>query len=246
MLGQVQYVPPAATQRGAELMERLASLEMPSQAEYVNSLSTMNLGLAIVLLAGGIIYLLNGWKTFKILVIVNAAIVGGLLGIQFGRLLGSENMPLFGGVAGTLLFAVLSWPMMKFAVALMGGLAGSFLGYGMWNYVATATRQEAITQYAWAGALIGLITLGLLAFLVFKLVIMVFTSLQGSLMAVSGLLALLMLVETFRVRLEPTLRSNTHLLVLLLGVPAVIGFAFQYTAMYKKTKKKRKAMEGDS
>ncbi len=219
---------------------------MPSQVDYINSISTMNLALAIVLFACGLVYLLNGWKVFKILVVVNAALLGGFLGDRFGAMLATGNTPTFTAIAGALLLAVLSWPLMKFAVSLMGGLAGSFLGYSLWNCVAVGTGQGPPAEHAWAGALIGLITLGLLAFLIFKLVVMIFTSLQGSLMTVSGLLALLMLSDSLRTKLQSNLSTNTHLLVLAIGVPAIIGFAFQYAAMYKKAKKKRKASEGDS
>lgn len=238
--------PREVSQRGSDLIEKLASFEMPSQSDYVNSLDTMHAGLAIVLLVCGLIYLLHGWKTFKLLVIVNAGVLGGFLGNQFGQILRGPNMPLFGGIAGALLFAVLAWPLMKFGVGLMGGLAGGFLGYGVWNYVAGVVGKSGLKENAWAGAVIGLIALGLLAFLVFRLVVMVFTSVQGSLMAVSGICAMLMNIDPLQAKLYAALSSNAHLLMLLIGVPALIGFACQYTAMAKKAKKKKKAMEGDS
>ncbi len=237
---------PEASQRGVDLLEKIASFEMPSQADYINSLSTMHLAIAILLFACGLAYLLRGWKIFKILVVVNAAVLGGFLGSQLGQMLLGENMPLFVAIALALLFAVLSWPLMKFAVSLMGGLAGSFLGYGVWNYVASAVGRPVIGDYAWAGALIGLIALGLLAFVIFRMVVLLFTSIQGSLMTVSGLIAMLMQLDTLRPKLRSALEPNVHLLALLIAVPAVIGFAFQYNAVVQKSRKKRKAMEKDS
>jgi len=230
-------------QQGTDVIQKIASFQMPTQEEYVSWLQTMHLGMAMVLFICGLVYLLQGWKIFKMLVIVNAAVLGAFVGSQLDRLLEGENIALFGTVAGGLLFGVLSWPLMKFAVSIMGGLAGSFLGYGAWQYIATAANRPQMSEHAWAGALIGLITLGLLAVVIFRTVVMIFTSIQGSLMTVSGIVALVIRLEMMRTRLLPSLRSNIHLLVLLVGVPAVIGFAFQYAAISKVLKKKKPAGE---
>jgi len=132
---------------------------------------------------------------------------------------------------------------MKFAVGLMAGLAGAFLGSGIWSYVTTSLGQDAISQHAWAGALIGLITLGLMAFVVFRLVIMIFTSLQGAVMTVTGLVSMLMHLDPLREDLRSAISGNSHLLVLLIATPAVMGFAYQYSCVAKKAAKKKKKEE---
>ena len=40
---------------------------------------------------------------------------------------------------------------------LMGGLAGAFVGYGLWLYVAGLTQSDGLENHAWAGAMIGLV-----------------------------------------------------------------------------------------
>jgi len=219
-------------------LDDLASLDIPSQEQFVRTLTQLNVLQSILLLAVGLLCLLQGWKVFKIIVIVNAAVLGTILGSHLGGLLRGENMPIFGGIGGALLFGVLAWPLMKYAVSIMGGLAGSLLGYGVWHYVANALGKPGLVQYSWAGALIGLITLGLLAFIVFRLVVTVFTAFQGSVLTVSGLLALLLMYQPITEKLERALIDNTHLVPLLIAVPAVIGFAFQETSSRKKRKKK--------
>jgi MFS family permease len=220
------------------LLDKLAGFEMPSQTEYVRALETMDVVLAVALFIFGLVYLLQGWKVFKMLVIVNAALLGGVFGVRFGQMLQGGNTPLFVGIAGLLLCATLAWPLMKFAVSLMGGLAGCFLGYGMWVYVTETTNRTNLVEHAWAGALLGLVALGLLTFVMFQIVIMVFTSMQGSLMVMTGLMAMLMHVPSVHHELADPLSSSRHLLVLVIGVPAIIGFCFQYVAMDKKKKKK--------
>ncbi len=245
MVDRTQNIPSDVSGSGADLLQKIASFEIPTQAEYVDSLATMNVAIAVALCACGLIYLLHGWKAFKMLVIVNAALLGAFIGSQLGQALHGRNTEIFGAAAGAMLLAALAWPLMKVAVSLMGGLAGAMMGYGVWNYAAQAAGKVALAEHAWAGALIGLIGLGLLAFVIFRLVIMVFTSVQGAIMTVSGFVAILMRMETLRSDLYTNLRSNQHLLALAIAVPALIGFAFQYTALAKKAGKKKKAQEGD-
>jgi len=216
--------------------------DVPTQGQIVDwlvELSGAQFGaiLAMVLFACGLVYMLQGWKIFKILVIANAAVLGAIAGFHVGAYLRGQDTWLYTGIGGGMLLAVLAGPLMNYAVSLMGGLAGSFLGYGLWGYLADTIGRGELVQYAWVGALIGLITLGLLAFVILKTVVTIITSVQGSLMTVSGIVALLIKHEPFRQALETPLRENTHLAALLVGVPAVIGIAFQSTAS-KKAKKK--------
>ncbi len=243
-MAQAQPYLGRAAQYGADFWQKLGALEMPTQGEYADALVSMNVLAAMVLIICGTVYLLRGWKAFKMLVLINAALLGGFVGNQVGRLANGGNMPLLGGIAGGLLFAVLAWPMMKFAISLMGGLVGGLIGYGVWIYAAEIANKPYLAENAWAGALIGMILLGLLGLLVFRLVIMIFTSFQGSLMVVSGACAVLMRLNFLQPKLHSAISNNLHLLMLLIGVPALIGFALQYTAMSTKVRKKRKAMEG--
>ena len=227
----------------AEILEKMFnSGQIPTQAEfldYLESLGNNSVGniQAVLLLVCGLVYLLYGWKIFKVLVVVNAAILGTLVGTKAGAMLQGENMPLFGGIAGAVLLAVLAWPLMKYAVSLMGGLAGSFFGYGSWHYIANAMQAKDASQYAWVGALIGLIVLGMLAFIIFRVTIVLFTSIQGSFLTVAGSLALLMLAGSLKTPLRNALEGNLHLLPILIVVPAVIGVCFQHTITDKKKPK---------
>ncbi len=234
------------------IVEKLRELDVPTKEQYVDELVKMSqppldmgtILVFIIMFGCGLVYLLQGWKIFKILVVVNAAILGSLAGSRLGAEMAGPNAPLFCGIAGGLLLAVLALPAMKYAISIMGALVGSFLGYALWGYVAGAAGRPQLQEYAWAGALIGLIALGLLAFVVFRLVVMVFTSVQGSLMVVTGMLGLLMMAESLRKNLADSLKTKIHLLPLLIGVPAIIGFAFQISGVSAKARKKKKAAGG--
>ncbi len=243
MNAQTQPINDAAS-RGRELIERFRQLEVPSTGELTDAMLALGAIESILLLGAGLVYLLQGWKIFKVLVVANAAILGAMVGAWIGEHLHGEHTWLYAGIAGAVIFGAVAWPAWKFAISIMGGLAGSVIGFVTWGAIANAAGSASPQANAWVGALIGLITLGLLAFVIFRFVVVVFTSLQGSGMVVFALLALLM--ESPRL-FEPILRSirtNTYLLPLLVAVPAVIGIAVQETQLARKARKKKSAPSG--
>jgi len=222
-----------------QLMSLTSQGTMPTRQEYVDLLTDVVFFEAILLVALGLIYLLAGWKTFKALVVVNMVVIGAILGSMLGSQSAGQNMQIVGGLLGGLMLGIVAVPMMKPAVALMGGLAGSFMGYGLWVYVASLNGNPDPVQHAWVGALVGLITLGMLAFLLFQETVVVVTALQGALLAVTGALALAMRVGSARESLSRNLVDNTHLLPILILVPTLIGIVFQCSGSAKLKKKKK-------
>ncbi len=224
----------------------LDRLEIPTQAEYIDYVSSAGLLTGAVLLACGLVYLLQGWKTIKALIVINAAVIGAFAGTHLGSMLRGANAPLYCGIAGAVLLGALALPTFKYALSVMGGLAGAVLGYVTMQYLGDAVNRPALAENAWAGALIGLILLGLLAFALFRLAVVVLTSIQGATMTVTGLLALLMKHGTLATNLEDSLLSNVHLIPLLILVPSAIGFIVQESAVAKKAAKKRRRSSPDS
>ncbi len=215
--------------------------EIPSQDQIVDALldlthSQYGAVLAMLLFACGLVYMLQGWKIFKILVVANVAVLGAAVGSYVGSMARGENTWMYASIAGAMLLGGLAWPLMKYAVSLLGGMVGSFVGYGLWHYAANASDHPEILQYAWVGALVGLITLGLLAFVILRFVVMIVTSIQGAVMGLGGVLA--MMLKYMAEDLEAPLRENDHLMVILIGVPAIIGFVFQCCWSAKPPKKK--------
>ncbi len=239
------HVDPNVPLPGA-FVHTIQSGNVPSRQEFVQYLTDLDPLKAVLLLVVGLVYMLYGWKAFKILVIANAAMIGIALGATIGRHMhGAEtpasNLPTFTAVAGGLLLAVAAWPLMKYAVSLMGALVGSLVGYGLWRYLAEVSGQITLGQYAWAGALLGLVTLGMLAFAIFQITVMIFTSIQGTMMAISGILALLLRYPSIGQNLRNSLLTEMHLLPLLIAVPSAIGFIFQHSVFSGKAKKRKPA-----
>ncbi|MCJ7543528.1 MAG: hypothetical protein MUP47_03010 [Phycisphaerae bacterium] len=219
--------------------EALQSGRLPTQDEFVQGLTSMDPLQAVLLLAVGLTYMIVGYRVYKVLVTANAACLGFALGHVIGRLAASpHDLPAVTGIAGALLLGVLSWPLMKFTVSLMGALVGGLAGMLLWQYLFTVAGRPELVSYSWTGGLLGLVTLGMLTFLTLPFTTMVFTSLQGSGMAVSAVLSMLLHYERFRMDVEDGLTNNIHLLPLLIAVPAIVAVVVQDATAVKKAKKK--------
>lgn len=213
---------------------------LPTREQYVDLLTSMGVFQAVLLGALGIVYLMYGWSAFKPLVIANATLAGTLVGAALGaRVEGQESMQIIGALCGGATFGILAWPTMKYAVALMAAGAGSFIGYGLWIYIAQLTGSAEPARYAWAGAMVGLVALGMLTFIAYRETIILFTALQGALLAVSGGLALAMRIGSLTEPLSRNLTENVHLVPVLIIIPALIGAVFQNAGLASKIAKKK-------
>jgi len=193
---------------------------------------------AIVFLIVGCMCLINGFRFYKAATIA----VAGAIGMFGGYWLGQHiDAPFIVAGALGLLLAVVAFPLMKYAVAVFGGLAGAFIGANLWAGIANAINASANKDVSdpaqwntvvpehlfWIGALIGLLVCGMLAFVLFKLSVVMFTSVSGSTLAVLGLIALLLSFEPWRDPVSSGITANKLIVPLLVLVPAVIGLILQ-------------------
>jgi hypothetical protein len=235
-------LPLAATARetAKPLTDRLAGLPVPTPGQVLDQLQQLAAWQATILLVAGFVYMLWGWKIFKVLVTVNLAVVGYLLGSTLAAALISAHpsahdphWPQYGGLIGAGVLAILAWPLMKFAVSLMGAAGGAFGGYQLWHYLCSLHKPEWV-QYSWAGGLIGGLLMGALTFVLFRAIIMFFTSLQGAVLAVAGGVSLALNAESWRDTVRDHLLHDRHLWPLLVIVPTVAGFLYQALSMARK------------
>jgi hypothetical protein len=149
-------------------------------------ISTLGWLQALIAVSFGAVYMLYGWRVFKVLAVVCFGMLGLFAGMKVGAMLGSS---LWGAIIGLVGLAALSIPLMKWAVSILGAVAGGIITSGIW-YACGLPEQ-----YLWAGAIIGVIAGGMMSFIIFKISVMLFTSLGGAVLVLIGLLALLHLYE---------------------------------------------------
>jgi hypothetical protein len=184
---------------------------------------------ALIAISFGLICYLYGWRVFKLLVVISFALIGLALGnLAADRIVGLNNR-LVGELVGMTLLIIVSIPMMKWAVSLLGALAGAIIATGIWY---SCGLQE---NYMWAGALIGIITGGMASFVVFKVAVMLFTSLWGSTLIVSGLLALFYIYEPTKTETENLALHHKWFLPCIIYIPTLVGLLIQ-NKMVKDTK----------
>jgi len=239
ILAQAAETVQRANQGLLKIFDYIGSLDFPTRAELIADLEATGDLQAVILALAGVPFLILGFKCFKALVVINAAGIGGLCGMYVGVLSKSQNMPLLLGLAGAVLLGTLAWKTIKYCVCVMGALAGGLLGYGLWHFVASALGRPGLTGHSWAGGLVGMVAVGMLAFIIFRTAVMIFTAVQGSLMIVAGALAVLLPNDSIR----NSLVNNDYVLNILVGVPAAVGFVYQHSEEAGKIRKKRKETE---
>ncbi len=185
---------------------------------YITSLKMVE---AVTFISFGAVCLFYGWRVFKILVVISFALLGLFLGFSITDKIVGLNSQLWGGLVGMVLLAVLSIPLMKWAVCLLGAAAGGILSSGIW-YASGLTER-----YILAGALIGMVAGGMISFIVYKIAVILFTSLGGSCLIVVGSLALLYLYPQTSERVEDIIFTKKWFLPTVLTAPTLIGVIMQ-------------------
>jgi hypothetical protein len=190
----------------------------PQQGELLTWVQQMGPGLAALMVLMGVVYLMFGYNIFKGLVLLNAAVLGAIVGSSIGDHTGG-SVPL--AVTCAFIFAVITLPLMRWAVAIMGGLCGAAIGVSLWRTL------DLDPHFAWAGSGMGLIFFGLLTFILFRGCVMTYMSLQGAAMLICGLLALTFKYDGMPTRVSSVLALKPFLLPMLVFIPTVLGVVYQ-------------------
>ena len=208
-----------------------SSVDMLAQPDrLVAHLSMLSVVWAVVFIVVGMLCLLNGARHYKAVTIGLAFMIGLFAGYWMGQKI---DAPYVVGGCLAVLMAVLVFPLMQYAVAIMGGLAGAFVGANLWVGLAQALNKGAGTNIPtdvyWVGALIGLLVCGMLAFILFKFSVVMFTSVSGATIAMLGVITLLLSFQPWQSAVVAGLTASQLVIPLLVFVPAIIGLILQQT-----------------
>ena len=209
---------PATLMEGATA--RLDILAHPD--ELLTALASVHIVWASVLVVVGVLCVVNGYRWHR-WVIVICAFLGGLgLGHMLSKQMGQSRIVM---AAIGILFAVVATPLVRWAVAIFGGLTGAFIGANAWTAFSNSPDSHL------AGAAMGFIAMAMAAFLMYRLVIVLFTSIGGGAMAVMGILTLMLHVPSWEPAIRSSLSANNMLLPLLVTVTAVTGLVLQHSSI---------------
>lgn len=181
---------------------------------------SLNLVEAVTFMSFGVVCLFYGWRVFKVLVVISFALVGLVAGSMLSEVIIGTSNPLLVLLLG-IVTAIASVPLMRWAVSLLGAVAGAILTAALW-YAFSLPEQ-----YIWAGGLVGFVGGGMISFIVFKISVMLFSSLGGSMLMVSGTLALLYTYQQTTEAVERLVFTESWFLPLVLLVPTAVGVLMQ-------------------
>lgn len=225
-LAEIEHGQSNVFQNVINIFSRPDTLAHPD--DLLRSLQSMSVVWSVIFLTAGLVCLLQGYRIYRTVTVILALAIGAFTGYWLGEKIHAEYIA--AGCLGALL-AIACFRMMKFAVAAMGGLAGAFMGANAWSAIARVVNDgsEAISnqQHYWVASIMGLLVGGMLAFILFKFSIVMFTSISGATIAVLGGVALLLEVDAFRSQVSSGISAHPAVIPLLVGVPAVIGFILQ-------------------
>lgn len=184
-------------------------------------ITSLNLVEAITFISFGVVCLFYGWRVFKVLVVISFALLGAYLGVGVTNKIVGLNNQFFGGMVGMVVLAVLSVPLMRWSVCILGAAAGGILTSGIWYACGLPER------YIWAGALIGMVAGGMISFIIFKIAVVLFSSMGGSALMVVGMLALLYRYLNTDGQIERLVCEQKWFMPVALMVPTIAGIILQ-------------------
>lgn len=203
--------------------QRLDILSHPET--LLDTLQQLHVVWAGIFVITGILSVLNGYRWHKWIVIIVAFVAG--MGFGHAITQSVESRLVISACMGVLA-AVIAWPMMKYAIAVCGGLAGAFVGAHIW----TALDYPADMYHS--GALLGLVVFGMLAFILYRVVIIAMTCIAGASILTLGIVAGMMHIEPWQESLREDFMANPILLPMLALVAAVVGFVVQQHSQLSK------------
>ncbi len=183
-------------------------------------ITSLNKVEAFTFISFGVVCLFYGWRVFRILVAISFALIGLFVGVYTNQVLIGGN-EIWLGIICMVLFAAFSIPMMRWGVCLLGAAAGGVITGGFW--FALNMPQE----YIWAGALIGVVAGGMISFIVFKIAVILFTSLGGSGLMTVGILAIIYQYLGVAEKVEELVLTERWFLPLVLMLPTIAGILLQ-------------------
>ena len=206
--------------------------------ELLGTLQSMHALHGILLILAGLVYLIVGWRIFKVLVILNAVIFGAMLGGMITMEIGREPAWWAGAFLGAVAVGLLAGPLMKLFVVMSAGAIGAYIALTLFQQIVLGIGRDDLLIYGWAAGAAGAIVLGTLSISLFRTGVMVATALQGGAMLVCGLLTLLFKSDFYSETMSDYLLEHRPVLMLIVIGVGLAGVAIQIASAERHKKRK--------
>jgi hypothetical protein len=193
---------------------------LPNYDDVMRWCHRMDPGSAALLLVLGIVFLLFGFTIYRALIALTAAILGAYLG--FGLTEKMQNMAPIGLAVGAVVFGAVAWVWTNWIAAVIGAIIGGLLGSAIWQLAGLSPA------FAWSGALTGAVFLGLLCFVLFRISVIVYTSLQGAVMLAFGAMGMAYKYDAAGSFVDARMSAWPMLLPVTVLVLMLCGISYQY------------------
>lgn len=203
----------------------MGPLGLPTILDMVTLVERQDVTVGIVLLAAGLVFLMQGIRAAGLLVGVGLAAIGLILGVTLP--VDDTLRWILGGVAG-LGLALLTRVSMKVAVALLGGF---WCAYAM-TLVASGFGANDTIALGFGGAT--LLTVIAVTFNMYEQVLAFATSLQGALLFIGGLMVFASHSASFWQHTRTMMNDHPLFVFFLILAGTVSGFYVQLTDQRRK------------
>lgn len=192
--------------------------------DIISQAATLGIYGSVVSFITGMVYMVSGWRIFKIMVVIIFGFGGFYLGQNIGDIFGYG---IIGGFTAGILLAIVSLPLIKYATSLiLAVLTAMIAGY--------AWQQSALPQqYTIICAVAGLIIGALCGYYIFRLAVTAYTSLLGATMIIVGFCGFI--ASTAQDSEQQAILPH-NAIVFLLALLTLTGILLQYR-LYEKTEK---------
>ncbi|MBN1343491.1 MAG: hypothetical protein JXQ73_12460 [Phycisphaerae bacterium] len=200
---------------------------MPQRMELVSQLNELEPALGAILFLAGLVYILMGFRVFKVLVVINCALVGAAVGSAVGLAAGGESVILqvAGALAGAAILGALAVPLLKAGVVLCSGLIGGAMGIALTSLFS----ESADVQFAGGG--VALLVAVSLVFIVFDHLMITVISFQGAVMTLAGFVVALGEQGSFLGQLRSMVLGSGAFMAFCIVALTIIGICVQLAGL---------------
>jgi len=161
-------------------------------------LTDLNIVWAVIFMVLGGICVFNGYRWHKLVIVLLAGLGGVWAGVEFGDSIGAQTI-----------------------VATSLGLLAAMLAANIWTAIGQPPEQHYV------GAIVGLIIVGMLAFLAFRGVVVILTTVGGATLLTLGSISAMIEVEAWRGAVVNSMTEHPTVVPFIVGSVAVIGAVLQ-------------------